>query len=61
MKPQNLEGKELTNADRYQYKIGEGSWQTATNPQSLEITTNTIVYARYYDGRTGYLSKTDNV
>lgn len=43
---------ELTNSDRYQYRIGtEGSWQTASSNQiTVDVTANTIVVARYYDG-----------
>ena len=43
---------DLSNSDRYQYRIGkEGSWQNAKNNQiTVNVTENTIVVARYYDG-----------
>ena len=42
----------LTNTDRYQYRIGrDGTWQVASNNQiQVNVTENTIVVARYYDG-----------
>lgn len=43
---------DLSNSDRYQYRIGkEGSWQTASSNQiTVDVSENTIVVARYYDG-----------
>ena len=43
---------ELSNRDKYQYRIGkEGSWQTANSNQiNVKVDENTIVVARYYDG-----------
>ncbi len=44
---------ELTNEDKYQYRIGtEGEWQTSNSNQiTVDATENTIVVARYYDGK----------
>lgn len=44
---------ELTNADKYQYRIGtEGEWQTSSSNQiTVDATENTIIVARYYDGK----------
>lgn len=44
---------ELTNADKYQYRIGtEGEWQTSNSNQiTVDATENTIIVARYYDGK----------
>ncbi len=48
-------GQALTNADRFQYSIGENNWQTATNAETtISVGVNGTVYARYYDGNQGY-------
>jgi len=55
-----IKNQVLTNADRFQYSIGENNWQTVdvTKMTDSEITipvsVNGKVYARYYDGKTGY-------
>lgn len=42
----------LTNADRYQYKIGSGEWQTSSDSTvSFTITENVSIASRYYDGK----------
>ena len=47
-------GQALTNADRFQYSIGENKWQTAMESQTVKLTENSKVYARYFDGINGY-------
>ena len=48
-------GQALTNADRFQYSIGENNWQVATNAETtISVGVNGIIYARYYDGNQGY-------
>ena len=44
---------ELTNTDKYQYRIGtKGEWQTSNSNQiTVDATENTIIVARYYDGK----------
>ncbi len=51
-----VNGQLLTNADdKYQYRLGDGNWATATtNPITISVEENCNVYARYYNGSTGY-------
>ena len=50
----NIE-KALSNKDRFQYSIGENNWKTSQNTEiTIEVETNEMVYARYYDGNQGY-------
>ena len=53
----------LANQDKYQYKIGiEGEWKTAkSNIQTLPITENCTIFARYYTGEVGYQTKSYNI
>ena len=42
----------LTNTDRYQYKIGTGSWQTSSsNTVSFDVKENVTIASRYFDGK----------
>ena len=51
-------GQVLINADRFQYSIGENNWQIATEAETtISVGVNGIVYARYYDGTTGFKTK----
>ena len=47
-------GQTLTNANRFQYSIGENNWKTATSTQAVSVYSNSKVYARYFDGINGY-------
>ena len=53
----------LANEDKYQYKIGiEGEWKTSkSNIQTLTITENCTIFARYYTGEVGYQTKSYNI
>ena len=55
-------GQVLINADRFQYSIGENNWQIATEAETtISVGVNGIVYARYYDGTTGFKTKSITV
>lgn len=57
-----VNGQLLTNADKYQYRLGDGNWATATtNPITILVEENCNVYARYYNGSTGYKTQTISV
>ena len=50
-----LGGQALTNANRFQYSIGENNWEISTEAETtIEVATNGMVYARYFDGNQGY-------
>ena len=53
----------LANEDKYQYKIGiDGEWKTSkSNIQTLTITENCTIFARYYTGEVGYQTKSYNI
>ena len=51
-------GQTLTNANRFQYSIGENNWKTATSTQAVSVYSNSKVYARYFDGINGYKTTT---
>ena len=53
----------LANEDKYQYKIGiDGEWKTSKdNIQTLKITENCTIFARYYTGEVGYQTKSYNI
>ena len=42
------------NSARYQFKIGEGAWQTAAQTYIMNVSENTTISARYFDGVSGY-------
>ena len=51
----------LINRSRYQYKIGNGIWQDAAQTYVMEITENTQIKARYFDGTIGYKETSINI
>lgn len=57
-----VNGKNLENSDKYQYKIGaSGEWQNANIIQTVDLTSDTTIYARYYTGALGLKEMNINV
>jgi len=65
-------GQVLTNADKYQYRIGEESatnqWQTANTTvenglavATIQVPVNGLVYVRYFDGTEGHKTQTIDI
>lgn len=55
-------GQDLSNPDKFQYKIGDNDWQVANSSEEIiEVDTNIVITARYFNSGKGFGTTTFTV